>query len=118
MAGSGGGVFALAPPRPPPPKLPPPSPMPSAILGVSLPSLGAAGTWAAAKGVMPAGVKAPAPSTSSAVLRENFIAPTLYQEADHRHHPPGGFLLPAIGIEALQITRRAVTGVGDLPHPG
>ena len=47
--------------------------MPTAIFGVSFPSLGAAGTWAAARGTSAAGVNATAPRISMAVLRENFM---------------------------------------------
>src|SRR5207244_3445463 len=72
----------------PPPKLPP-SPMPKAILGVSFPSLGGAGTWAAARGTSAAGNKAAAPRTSIAVLRENFMIGLLLGELEPEYIPTG-----------------------------
>src|SRR5260370_42006408 len=50
-----------------------PSPVPKAIFWVSGPSGGGGGTWAAASGVAAADANAPAPITSRAVLRENFM---------------------------------------------
>src|SRR5260370_36406231 len=72
--GSGAGApgAASAPLRPPPPR-PPPSPIPTAIFGVSFPSLVAAGIWAAARGPSAAGVHATAPKIFLAVLREKFM---------------------------------------------
>src|ERR1035438_8883082 len=103
-ASGSGGVLASAPPRPPPPK-PPPSFMLRAIFGVSFPSLGAAGTCAAASGPSAAGANPAAPRISMAVLRENFMSdsildrtensayhsrlPTVYPQSQRWGGPPG-----------------------------
>src|SRR5689334_14269466 len=72
-AGSGGLAPDCAPRPRPPPTGRPASPIPTAILGVLGPSFGGGGTWAAGKGASTAVDSAPAPSTSIAVLRVNFM---------------------------------------------
>src|ERR1035438_6935506 len=90
-ASGSGGVLASVPPRPPTPR-PPPSSILSAILGVSFPSLGAAGTCAAASGPSATGVNPTAPRISMAARRENFMIDSVLNRtgnsAYHSRLPP------------------------------
>src|SRR5262245_23943702 len=102
-AGSEGGVLPVrAPPNPPPP-----SPMLRAIFGVSLPSLGGAGTWAASAGTAATGANAPAPRNSIAVLRVNFMIKTSLGTKTGSPRPdldPGFSVWPQ-GSESVYINR-------------
>src|SRR5439155_4007232 len=103
----GGGVCPTTPP--------PPSPMPKAILGVSFPSFGGAGTWAAARGIAAKGASELAPRTSIAVLRENFMVGTPLTKVNSKHVGQDR-ILQADSQSAFFVP--SATGCRPAPHSG